>query len=277
MKRDVGAEWLAFEQANDARDCVARAFGLADPEGEDVAAFLALIGIGVTAGFVVREPRFRHSAGKLARDAALGRPTLHGAPLWRHPITGEETGEAALILPVMRGPHVDEMLPLDRLAFEDDADFAAAIDDLIAIPLQSGRARSLTGHSLAVALRHPLGQLAEQDGKLIVFGSGMAWLDAHVAQARRIAVDTPAHLVEQLHLPFPVPTSLGAMLLEPRALEWRITRHDCAIPAGAREVVCPDSRRLAELIDMQMRKKEPVRKLPVVRGPAAKPEQRIAA
>ncbi len=275
MKHDLAQEWQDFEGALFAQEIVARAFGLKfplDPDSADVVAWTVLLELGITAGRVVREPSYRISAEKARRDAELGRQTMHQAPLWRHPIAGEERGEPVLILPVGRGD-VPAYAPcshtLSRYSFEDEDDFLASIADLIAIPVDGSRPMSLTGHTIALAHPRADGHLPlDGPGKLTLYGSGKAWLEAAISNARTIAAETPPHLVEQIHAPFPPPTEMGALLIEPKAFEWRIARGDCAIPFEAKEIDCPDSRGLAQLIDAEMRKKDKPRTMPTVRGPA---------
>jgi hypothetical protein len=275
MKHDLAKEWQTFEDNVFAQETVARAFGLQWPFDEtshDIAAWLVLLDLGVTAGRIVREPSYRRSPEKARRDAELGRQTIHLAPLWRHPIVGEEQGYPALILPVSTmdvTAYADCSHTLSRSALSDD-DFLAAIADHIAIPLDGSRPLSLTGHTISLAHPRGLGRLsADMHKRLVLYGGGKAWLSAAIESARAISADTPAHLIEQIHAPFPAPEENGALLIEPLAFEWRITRGaSCAIPENANEIRCPDSRRLAQLIDTEMRKKEKPRPLPVVRGPA---------
>jgi len=261
----AGQEWLAIDEASD-RTLIAKHLGLAfpiDPEMDDIAAWLALIDLGVCFANVVREPRLRVKPKKAVRDALLERDTKQLAPLWRHPISEPslgvlgETGIPALILPVTSGEKYGEVLSLSQM---DVDDFAAAVDDLIALPLDGGRALSMTGFTVAVGFL-----CADPKGRLFVHGSGRAWIDAHLATCRNIAADTPPHLVEQLHVPFAPPD--GTLLIEPAALEWRVSQFRCVIPRDAKTIVCPDSRVLAQYIDDAMRKKERVRRLPTVYGP----------
>lgn len=242
-----------------------------DPASEDMAAWLALFDMGVCLANIVTEPRFRVRPLKAERDAALGRDTMHLAPLWRYPICDPslglqaEAGTPALILPVasgsedMRssaGTEFAEVLSLTQMGEEA---FAAEITDLVALPLKGGRPRSMTGYTVAV------GPMRTNAGRLVVYGGARSWLDAYLGLVQQIAAETPPHLVEQLHMPFPEPEP--SLLVEPRALEWRVTQWRCVIPPTATHIVCPDSRALAELIDGEMRKKERVRTLPIVCGP----------
>lgn len=242
---------------------VCRAFGLPfpiDPLSDEFPACLALIDLGIGAANVIAEPRLRISAEKRARDAELGRPTIHAAPTWRHP-DADETGTAALILPVsLDWPHSRAMSL--RQAGSDEA-FAARIADMIAIPLDGSRPLSRTGHTLAVG---PFNVAKE---RLVLHAGGKAWLDAHLAQAHRICADTPAHLVPKLHFPLPPPDDVATLMIEPMALEWRVTAAGCVIPHAARHVDVADSRALAGMIDNLMRQRERTRPLPVVRGPRA--------
>jgi hypothetical protein len=77
-------------------------------------------------------------------------------------------------------------------------------------------------------------------------------------------------------MPFDAPETFGALLVEHRAFEWRVCRHDCSLPKEVSEILCPDSRKFAEHLDGLLRAKERVRPIPTVRGPA-KPAERAAA
>ncbi len=245
--------------------------------GDDWAPWLALLDLGIRVTRIVREPSYKAQRDKAARDAALGRPTIHQAPLWRDPLSAgkgqpEERGIPALILPVgsmsegLEARGGVEPLSLHRLG---DDGFLGNISDLIALPLDGGRPLSMTGFSLVIGEFEP-----EPNGRLTLWGSGKAWLDAHLLAARASAADTPGHMVEQLHMPFAPPP--GVLLTEPRALQWRITAYDCALPRSVTEILCPDSVGLARLIDAEMRKKEPPRPIPTVRAPAH-PKEKVAA
>jgi hypothetical protein len=259
----AGREWQALDAATD-RALIAKHLGLEypiHPEIDEMAAWLALIDLGICFTTIVREPHLKVKPEKAARDA--DRDTMHLAPRWRYPISdtslsvSAEAGIPALILPVGSGEKFGEVLSLSAMG---DEDFAAAVADLAAIPLDGGRPLSMTGYTVAVGTMR-----ADHKGRLVVYGSGRAWLDACLAMARTIAADTPSHLVERLHLPFPAPDF--TLLVEPKALEWRVTQWRCVIPTAVNKIVCPDSRSLAQLIDTAMRKKVRVRTLPTVCGP----------
>jgi hypothetical protein len=261
----AGREWQALDAATD-RALIAKHLGLEypiHPESDNMAAWLALIDFGICFANIVREPRLKVKPEKAARDAMLGRDTTHLAPQWRYPISdpslgvSAEAGIPALILPVGSGEQYGEVLSLSAMG---DEDFAATVADLVAIPLDGSRPLSMTGYTVAVGSMR-----ADYKGRLVVYGSGRAWLDAYLFVARTIAADTPSHLVERLHVPFPEPDF--TLLVEPKALEWRVTQWRCVIPTAANRIVCPDSRSLAQLIDTEMRKKVRVRTLPTVCGP----------
>ena len=273
-------EWRALEAT--AGDVIA-AFNLDlgdDDQSRDWPIALALFDLGLRMARVIREPAYRVDAKKAARDAELGRATMHMAQQWRHPqaackFFAAEQGIPALILPVAapadgRGSSYAAALSLAR---EGEHAFAEQIADLVALPLDGGRPMSLTGFTAAGGGFEP-----DAQGRLTFYGSGKAWLDAHLAGVADLCVETPGHLVERLHMPFRGPD--GVLLLEPRAFEWRLTRYDCAIPYRAREIICADSRKLAELIDTEMRKREKPRPAPTVRGPrslAQSNQERAAA
>lgn len=255
-------EWLAIDDATD-RSRIAQWFGLRfpiDPDHDDIAPWLALIDLGVWAARVVREPKFRVDPDKAARDASLGRHTMHLAPLWRHPITGEEAGEWALMLPVGSDGYC---MTLSRTALGDEG-FAEEIADVLALPADGGPARSMTGFTPAV------GRFCANDtARLTLYAGGLGWIKGYLRHAQIAADGTPPHLVERFHVPFAPPEDLGVLLVEPDAHEWRVSQLSCAIPADVTEVVCADSPRLAQHIDAAMRKKERPRPIPKVLCPRA--------
>lgn len=252
-----GKEWLSL-QAGSSADIFA-AFGLPwpiDPLGEHFAAQLALIDLGVCSARIYAEPRLRRNPQKAQRDAMLERDTIHLAPTWRH-ADPDEPGIPAIILPVWTEfEHCRAM----SLCWADADDFATAICDLIALPLDGSRPLSRTGHTLAV------GSFAVERDRLKIHGGGIGWIRRYLARARTICADTPNHLVQRLHFPLPPLDDTTTLLVEPLALEWRVTAACCVIPHAAREVVICDSIILAEMIESLVRKKERCRPLPVVRS-----------
>ncbi|HEY4112891.1 MAG TPA: hypothetical protein VGM17_02415 [Rhizomicrobium sp.] len=236
-------------------------------------ATLALVELGVCIANIVREER--EPPGQVKPRLAWQDDVKLSdcSPRWREPISGHEDGAPALIVPVAAGScgwigGLGYTLSCWRLS---DDDFFAGIADLIALPLDGGRPLSLLGHTVAVGFLR-----ADERGRMVVHASGKVWLEAHMRRAIEATRDWPAHLVSAQCMPFDEPDKFGILVLEPRALEWRVTRPDCAIPEEAREIVCPDSRKLAELIDTAMRRKERTRPLPVVRGPQTKTERAAA-
>lgn len=293
FRLDPVAEWDAMMDGTNAR-VMAKQFGLAWPpdENDELPAILALRDLGLALGRVVAEPRQTVRAGHGERDADLGRDrTIHLAPQWRAPIVDDpmfpaEKGTPALILPVAHrqalplggGEEISgwtELHPatgMGRIAgafdgvmsyLRDGDAFAETIADLVAIPLGGGRPLSRSGYTVAVGRFEPAAS-----GTLTIFASGKAWLAAHLARVRTIAEDTPPHLVAETLMPFAPPE--GVLLIEPRAFEWRVCRYDCVLPETVTEIRCPDSPALAAFIDGAMRKKERVRTLPTVLGPAQK-------
>jgi hypothetical protein len=181
------------------------------------------------------------------------------APRWRFPITGEERGIEAIALPVDLAGHL--------------APDAAVIADLVALPLDGSRPQSFTG------LTTHVGELDARDGRMIVYGSGRAWLSAWLAQVRAqwaenarlfAAAASPSDKASAPDWLHRIDPPHATLVLAFSALEWRTAHFDCVIPRAAREIVCPDSRALAELIDSAMRKKVNTRPFPTVRGPSAK-------
>jgi len=267
-------DWQYFRTQNDADlRIMADVLGLSFPprrDSDDVAAWLMLFDLGVTAGRVVPEPTFKVNPSKAERDAALERPTMHLAPLWRHPLTDED-GYAALILPVRVAPA--DLHRVETMAFgacHDEPDTAEDIGDLIAIPIIDGkptRPLSQTGYTSAVGFFE-----ADEQGRLVLYANGKAWIAEHLAQARAAAAEWPPHLVEDHCMPFQRIRS--ALVIEPMAITWRLQRWGCVVPPEARAVCCPDSHALAEFVTAEMPKRDKVRTPPPVYGP---PETKKAA
>jgi len=267
----AGQQWLSLMAASDGA-LICGAFGLpfpVDPESEDIPTALALMDLGVCSARVVREPREKGRTIKARHAWESDETVVDLAPRWRFADPNVETGESAIVLPV-RSARMGEWnssaftppgaAVTSSLARCGDESFAADVVDLIAIPLNGGRPLSATGLTTAVGAWLP-----DERGSLGIFASGLGWLNRHLGRARKIAEETPPHLVAKLYVPFPDPE--GVLMLEPRALEWRVTKTDCVVPPAARRVVCPDSRVLAELIDGLVRRRERARPLPVVCGP----------
>lgn len=260
MTRRMAKEWLDLMAASDGKT-ICGAFGLPYPIRPDSDAFarsIALLDLGLCEAKIVAEPRLRRNPAKAERDADLGRDTIHLAPTWRYAIE-DDRPVVALILPV--GDDDRWTRPMSLQHYNRDELFAQDIVDLIAIPLDNSRPLSMSGHTLAV------GKFSVADEKMVVQASGIHWLSNYVRQVGEITADTPPHLVPKLHFPLPPPDDVATLLIEPLGLEWRVTHAACVIPFAAREVVVPDSRKLAQAIYGLMRRKERTRPLPVVRGP----------
>lgn len=255
----LGDDWKALMAASRGA-VICGAVDLAwpiNPEGNDFAQQLALLDLGLSEARIYAEPRLKRNPSKADRDARLGRDTIHLAPTWRY-ADPDEPGIPALILPVGDDGRFYRTLSLKLLS---DDDFADAIVDLIALPLDGSRALSLTGHTTAIGCFNV-------DGKsLRVQVGGLAWLKTHLARIGAVTAETPPHLVRRLHSNLPPPDDIVTLLIEPLALDWRVTSAGCVIPHAALEVVALDSLRLARTIDAAMREKMPCRSLPTVRGP----------
>jgi hypothetical protein len=264
-------EWLALDNAF-ATDDVARAFELDLREGEasaDWPKWLALFDLGLRVASIVREPAFTVDPKKAARDAELGRPTMHLAQQWRHPLPASkffaaEKGVRALMLPVMADSG-KVALPLSLSQMGEDT-FCEHIADLVAIPLDGGRPLSLTGFTACVGAFEP-----DAAGRMTFYGGGKTWLDAHLADIAERCADMPGDIDERL-----MGAPFGILMVEPRAFEWRVSRFDCALPYRTTEIACPDSRTLAQWIAAELRKKEKPRAVPTVRGPAARSSEAVA-
>lgn len=257
----LGDDWKALMAACRG-SVVCGAFGLSwpiNPDGEDFAQQLALVDMGLVEARIYAEPRLRRNPNKASRDARLGRLTIHLAPTWRF-ADADETGIPALILPVCDDGRFYRTMSLKLLS---DDDFADSIVDMIALPLDGSRPLSLTGHTTAV------GSFSVEGNSLRVQAGGIAWLKNHLTRIRDLTAETPPHLVRRLHPNFPPPDDIVTLLVEPLALDWRVTSAGCVIPHAALEVIALDSIILAKTIDEQMRLKLPVRSLPTVRGPKA--------
>jgi hypothetical protein len=256
-----GQEWRALVIETHAQALAA--FGLPypiDPESDSFAASLAITDLGLCRCPVIAEPRLRRDMRKLSRDAELGRDTIHAAPTWRYP-DADETGMDALILPVMCDFAADRHRTLSLHACREE-EFKARIIDLVALPLDCSRPLSRTGHTLAIGPFNLAGE------RLVLHAGGKAWLEVWLDQVRAVTADTPPHLVPRLHFPLPPPDDAATLLVEPEALDWRVTSGRCIIPHAADKVLVPDSVAVARYIDGAMRQRERARPLPQVLGPA---------
>ena len=139
--------------------------------------------------------------------------------------------------------------------------FFERMSDLVAIPMDGGRCVSLNGTAAAIG-----GFAPNESGRVTLYASGRAWLTSHLARAKTLAEEMPAHLV---------PAALGApedaatLVIAPDALEWRPWRAMYALPKTAKEILCADSRGLAQLIDAAQRKRETCPKVLVAKDGAA--------
>lgn len=249
-----------------------------DSDHADVPLVLAANSLGLRYAHIVEEPAFRVAVDKAARDQNLGRPTMHLSRQWRFPLQergmfAAETGKPALILPVCNSETVLRNLNGEaRCAtsatlslLQLGASFEENIADLIALPLDGGRALSLTGYTVAVG-----NFAADHEGRLGIFARGRKWLDAHFAGLRALTggINPQAAIAEHEDAIFAAPASV--LLVEPRAFEWRVCRHDCAIALDVSDILCPDSRSLAQFIAAEMKRPDVVRAMPIVHGPAEK-------
>lgn len=264
---ELAEEWDMLDRATKP-ELAAAALGFSVPtdgESDDWIPLMALEQIGACVGMIVREPALKVSREKAERDAYLERPTLHLAPLWRHPGKGE-AGEPAMILPVWHARN----LALPMLMFDRDGqnylcdreNYMAQICDLVAIPL-AGKDRPLsrTGHTPAV------GEFKERDGRLTIWAGGLAWLMRYLGTARKLSAEYPVKMVPRAVMPFPLPSEFGALIIEPRGVEWRPTMLDCVVPRSVKQIAVPDSRGLARLVDAMQRRKERPPVYPTVIGP----------
>jgi hypothetical protein len=135
-------------------------------------------------------------------------------------------------------------------------DCGGGIADVIALPFDGSRGLSLTGLTAAVGAFQP-----SEQGRLTLLASGAGFLRRHVARARAAVKDYPAHLVWQF---LPVLGEAETLILDARALDWRMQSRFNVVPEAAREVACPDSPALAKFVDAAMKEREPVRKSPPV-------------
>jgi hypothetical protein len=271
MRDDLGREWHQLEnQTRSAVACVALGFNEpSTDDSEDWLPVMALEQIGYCVAEIVKEPAFRVRPDKAARDVDLGRPTMHLAPTWRYAAEGE-TGVPAIIVPVWQmGENWALLMGTWREGSSVLADpalretYAAMVCDLVAIPLDGkGRPLSRTGHTACI------GPFDAPKGRLTLWASGLTWLKRYIAEARRRSADVPVHLVPSQVMPFPMPHDLGALVIEPRALEWRPHRHGCIVPRDTRQIACADSAGLGRMIDNLQRRKERPPVYPEVLGPS---------
>lgn len=240
-----------------------------DPAEDGAGALLlALDDIGMRTASIIAEPRMKVQPDKAARDARLNRITMHMAPQWRQALASTrdfpepERGLPAMIVPVAAQFLGDGTIG-DRHGASGGAllslhqgDGEGEIADLIAIPLERGRVLSLTGYTAAIGSFAP-----DAKGRLVVFGNGVAWLRAWLANIRRTTADTPEHLVRRLHMPFAPPP--GLLAVEPAAIDWCTASPTCHLPDTVSEILCADSPKLAAYIEA--RAKSRPRPAPAVR------------
>lgn len=255
---DMGGEWFSLMRAPTAGAKVQAAFDLPYPpmvEQDTFAQALALLDLGICCARIVADD-YKAIAPK---EIGAWSPAQRLSRTWRY-AEADEDAQVALILPVTETEH-DCTTTLSLHELDEDV-FGASISDLIAIPIDGGRSFSFTGLTGAV------GTFEVNAGTLQLRANGMTWLKAHLARVRKACADTPNHLVEQLCFPVAPPGGFATLVIDPHALDWRVTSPKCVIPTRAMQVDVLDSVGLAEAINALMRLRERERSLPIVRGPA---------
>lgn len=236
-----GALWASYyaDAANHARAMAACGVTLPCADHMERTAALVLLKMGVTSGPIVFETNI----------AAEG---FADAPLWR-PACEAEDAVPAVLLPVIAGAQARTALPVAD--FDNDPH---AIVDLIAIPCDGTRARSLTGITAAVGAF-----AAGDEGVLTLAAGGLGWLERHGGRARALAEELNAADAARL---LPPAGTVETLIIEPAAFAWRPDDLASPVPRHTRAIACRDSRGLAARIDAAMKVKPA--KPPLVLAPA---------
>jgi hypothetical protein len=203
----------------------------------DCAALISLSVLGVTAARIVKEKgRFR-------------------LPL------KDEASEGAFLLPVAGCDRdgVSRCMIFESGHQFQPEDCADRIADVVALPFDGSRALSMMGLTAALGTFQP-----SQDGRLTLLASGAGFLKRHAARARAALKDYPPQLVWQF---LPALGEAETLILDARALDWRMQSRFNVVPEAAREVACPDSPALARFVDAAMKERDQVRKAPQVLAP----------
>ena len=199
--------------------------------------------------------------GLTAASIVIADKIVDGAPQWRVAGTDDENATGALILPVeLDLPYgvIGSTLSLAQLG---TAGAVHAVSDVIAFPPAGGRALSLTGVCAAIGgFAHD-----DKDGAALAFATGRKWLDAHLTAADELAGDYPA---DEVKLLIQAPHLARTLIVQPKAIEWRIGMLDCPVPRGVKTIRVVDSMGLAELIHAEMRKPLRMPPKPAVIGPS---------
>lgn len=224
-------------------DAVCAALGLSLESEEDEAPRRVLSYFGVTASKIMPGPK-----------------------QWTFPASKEE-GTPAVIVPVgwcgvmhLTGLTASCLALLGAHELAREAELGE-IGDLIAIPLEGTHPLSFNGTTAAIGSFKP-----NAAGDLRLASDGLNWLKRHIGRARKAAAEMPAHLVART-LAFPDHSE--TLLIDAKAFAWRLENPRYPIAAGTKQVKCPDSAELADLIATELKKREKLPPAPQVLGPKA--------
>lgn len=170
----------------------------------------------------------------------------------------DEASEGAFLVPVAACDRegVSRCMVFDSGHQFQSEDCSCGIADIVALPFDGSRALSMTGLTVAIGAFQPA-----DNGRLTLLASGAGFLKRHIARARAAVKDYPAHLVWQF---LPVLGEAETLILDAKALDWRMQSRWNVVPESAGEIACPDSPALARFVDAAMKEREPVRKAPPV-------------
>ncbi|HWY14414.1 MAG TPA: hypothetical protein VNX86_04650 [Rhizomicrobium sp.] len=225
----LAQDWCDFFGRSDAAQSLAQHLALKDSDA-DCAVFHHLTRIGAFVAGIVPEEKLE-----------LGTVT---APRFRWAMSHEMV-PSSIVVPVWGDDACAFLFPAsahddaeDRLEF-----ITGHLCDLVAL---GPRPRSLTGLTMAIGLFG-----ADDAGRVVVHGSGRAWLDAHLAFVRRMVAQMPPRIAAR-----EAGQPRATLLIEPAAFDWTgvvAPRAPYVLPAHAKTLFIPDSRALAAHIARAMK------------------------
>ncbi len=254
-----GALWASYyaDAANHAHAMRALGVGIPCTTHADRAAAIVLIKMGVTWGGIVCEAAPK-AEGWI--DAPLWRPALASSSEAVGQENLEEEALEAVLLPVAAGAHARS-----AVAVRDFGSDPATVVDVIAVPSDGSRARSLTGCTAAVGFFSASSSETSEDRATVRFAAnGIGWLMRHAQRARDLADNVSAGDVANI---LPLIGFAETLMLEPEAFDWRAGSLGNVLPAGTKTVACVDSRALADRLHAAMKvqaKRPPVVLMPTV-------------
>lgn len=145
---------------------------------------------------------------------------------------------------------------LSRGEIGAEAVLARACDAVLLSP-QNRRAQSLTGETAV------LGAMQPHAGRLVLYASWAAWTQRLLDRIDEAVCEMETTACSRAFATHTLECNL--IVGDPADFVWRPGEFGCCYPPETAEIVCADSRTLAQMIDAAMRKRGP--KLPNVLGP----------